>query len=41
MRYLIPFLLGLHCLPYGKFGSGLADVPVFILPAPSPLHRFG
>ena len=35
MRYLIPFLLGLALLTLWEIWVGLADVPVFILPAPS------
>ena len=34
-RYLIPFLLGLALLTLWEIWVGLADVPVFILPAPS------
>ena len=35
MRYLLPFLLGLALLTLWEIWVGLADVPVFILPAPS------
>ena len=35
MRYLLPFLLGLALLSLWEIWVGLADVPVFILPAPS------
>ena len=35
MRSLIPFLLGLALLTLWEIWVGLADVPVFILPAPS------
>ena len=35
MRYLVPFLLGLALLTLWEIWVGLADVPVFILPAPS------
>ena len=35
MRYLIPFLLGLALLSLWEIWVSLADVPVFILPAPS------
>ena len=34
-RYLTPFLLGLALLTLWEIWVGLADVPVFILPAPS------
>ena len=35
MRYLLPFLLGLALLTLWEIWVGLADVPVFVLPAPS------
>ncbi|CAI8206151.1 MAG: Riboflavin transport system permease protein RibX [Alphaproteobacteria bacterium] len=37
MRYLIPFLLGLALLGLWEFWVSAADVPVFILPAPSAI----
>ena len=35
MRYVLPFLLGLALLTLWEIWVSLADVPVFILPAPS------